>query len=81
MFQLQMLSQYFLLINFLRKNYTFDFPCGSAGKEATCSAADLGSIPGLGRSLREGKGLPTLVSWPGKSHGLYGPRGRRVGHD
>ena len=33
-------------------------PCGSAGKEATCSAGDLGSIPGLGRSPGEGKGYP-----------------------
>ena len=31
-------------------------PCGSAGKESTCSARDLGSIPGLGRSPGEGKG-------------------------
>ena len=31
------------------------FPCGSAGKESTCSAGDLGLIPGLGRSLGEGK--------------------------
>ena len=34
------------------------FPCGSAGKESTCSAGDLGSIPGLGRSPGEGKGYP-----------------------
>ena len=26
------------------------FPCGSVGKESTCKAGDLGSIPGLGRS-------------------------------
>ena len=31
------------------------FPCGSAGKESACNAEDLGSIPGLGRSPREGK--------------------------
>ena len=31
---------------------------GSAGKESTCNAGDLGSIPGLERSLREGKGYP-----------------------
>ena len=31
-------------------------PCGSAGKESTCSVGDLGSIPGLGRSPGEGKG-------------------------
>ena len=34
------------------------FPGGSAGKEPTCNAEDLGSIPGLGRSPGEGKGYP-----------------------
>ena len=34
------------------------FPCGSAGKESTCNAGDLASIPGLGRSPREGNGYP-----------------------
>ena len=34
------------------------FPCGSAGKESACNAGDLGSIPGLGRSLGEGNGCP-----------------------
>ena len=33
-------------------------PPGSAGKESTCNAGDLGSIPGLGRSREEGKGYP-----------------------
>ena len=32
--------------------------CGSAGEESTCSAGDLGSIPGLGRSPGEGIGYP-----------------------
>ena len=32
-------------------------PNGSAGKESTCSAGDLVSIPGLGRSPREGNPL------------------------
>ena len=32
------------------------FPCGSAGKESTCNAGDLGSIPGLGRSPGGGHG-------------------------
>ena len=31
-----------------------DHPDGSAGKESTCNAGDLGSIPGLGRSPGEG---------------------------
>ena len=34
------------------------FPGGSAGNESACSAGDLGSIPGLGRSPGEGKGYP-----------------------
>ena len=32
------------------------FHCGSVGKESTCNVGDLGSIPGLGRSPREGNG-------------------------
>jgi len=38
------------------------FPCGSAGKESTCNAGDLGSIPGLGRSPEEEKGYPLQYS-------------------
>ena len=34
------------------------FPGGSAGKESTCNAGDLGSIPGLGRSPGGGNGYP-----------------------
>ena len=34
------------------------FSCGSAGKESTCNAGDLGSILGLGRFPGEGKGYP-----------------------
>ena len=38
------------------------FPCGSAGKESTCNAGDLGLSPGLGRSPEEGKGYPFQCS-------------------
>ena len=38
------------------------FPCGSAGKQSTCKAGDLGLIPELGRSPGEGKGCPLLYS-------------------
>ena len=38
--------------------YGFLFPGGSAGKESSRNARDLGSIPGLGRSPGEGKGYP-----------------------
>ena len=42
-------------------------------QEAACSARDLGSIPGLGRSPGERKGYPLSVFWPGEFHGLYCP--------
>ena len=38
------------------------FPCGSAGKESTCNAGDLGSIPGLGRFPGKGRGYPLQYS-------------------
>ena len=37
-------------------------PCGSAGKESTCNARELGLIPGLGRSPGEGIGYPLQYS-------------------
>ena len=40
------------------------FPCGSAGKESACYAGDLGSIPGLGRSLEKGKDThSSILAW------------------
>ena len=52
------------------------FPGSLDGKESTCNAEDLGSIPGLGRCpwRRE---VPTLVFWPGEFHGLYSPWGHK----
>ena len=41
---------------------TSDFPSDSAGKESICNAGDLGLIPGLGRSPREGNGYPLQYS-------------------
>ena len=38
------------------------FPYSSAGKEPSCKAGDLGSIPGLGRSPGEGKSYPLQYS-------------------
>jgi len=43
------------------------FPCGSAGKESTCTVGDLSLIPGLGRSPGEGKGYPLKYSGLEKS--------------
>ena len=38
------------------------FPHSSVGKESACNAGDLGSIPGLERSSREGIGYPLQYS-------------------
>ena len=42
--------------------HTLGFPRGSAGKESSCNAGDLGSIPGLGKSPGEEKGYPLQYS-------------------
>ena len=39
------------------------FPGSLAGRESTCSAGDLGLIPGWGRSAGEGTGYPLQYSW------------------
>ena len=39
------------------------FPGSSVGKESTCNAGDPDSIPGLGRSAREGIGYLLQFSW------------------
>ena len=39
-----------------------DFPGGSDGKASAYNAEDLGSIPGSGRSPREGNGNPLQYS-------------------
>ena len=38
------------------------FPWGSAGKESTCNAGDMGLIPGLEQSPGEGKGYSLQYS-------------------
>ena len=47
------------------------FPNSSVGKESACNVGDLGSIPGLGRSPREGKGYPL----PGVENSMDSPCG------
>ena len=48
--------------------FTSSFPCGSAGKESTYNAGDLGSIPGLGRFPGEGKGY--LLQYSGLENSM-----------
>ena len=44
------------------------FHCGSAGKEYTCIARDLGLIPALGRSPGDGKGY--LLQYSGLENSM-----------
>ena len=63
-----------------RLNSNKGFPGGSDGKEPACSAEDLGSIPGSGRSPGEGNGDPLQYSclenpmeggaWRARVHGV-----------
>ena len=58
---------------------------GSDGKESTCNAGDLGSIPGLGRSPGGGHGNPLQYSCQENLHGqrslaAYSPWGCKELH-
>ena len=48
---------------------------GFVGESTACNAGDSHSIPGLGRSPREGHGNPTPVFFPRESHGQRGLAG------
>ena len=50
------------LENFGHYFVSVGFPCSSAGNESTCNAGDLGLIPGLRRSPREGNGYSLQYS-------------------
>ena len=53
------------------------FHCGSAGKESTLDAGDLGLSLGRFPPTQRRERLPTPVFWPGEFHGLYSPWGRK----
>ena len=67
-------------------NWLIGPPGGSDGKESTCDAGDLGSIPGLGRSTRGGMTthssiLAWRITWTEEPGGLQSTGLQRVGHD
>ena len=63
-----------------------DFPGGSDGKVSVYSARDPGSIPGLGRSPREGNGnllqyTAWKIPWTEEPGRLQSMGSQRVRHD
>ena len=57
------------------------FPNSSPGKESTCNAGDLGSVPGLGRYPGEGNGYPLQYSGLENSMNCTVHGSQRVGHN
>ena len=53
------------------------FPGGSAGEEYVCNVGNLGSVPGLGRSPREGKGYAVQHSGLENSMDCISPCGSK----
>ena len=71
-----------LIFKFKVENIYMGFPGGIDGKESTCNAGDLGSIPGLGRSPGGGYGNPFQYSCLENPHGQrslegYSPWGHK----
>ena len=59
---------------------------GSAGKQSTCNAGDLGSIPGLGRSCGEemathSSTLAWKIPWTEEPDRVQSMGSQRVGYD
>ena len=73
------------VVNILKKPtfllFFSNFLCGSTGKESTCNVEDLGSIPGLGRPLGEGKRYPLQYSGLENSTDYTGHGVTRVRHN
>ena len=62
------------------------FPCGSDGKECSCSEGDPGLIPRSGRSLEKGIAihfsiLAWRIPWTVEPGGLQSIGLQRAGHD
>ena len=53
------------------------FPGGSAGEESACNAGGPGFDSCVGKIPWKRERLPTPVFWPGESHGLCSPGGRK----
>ena len=55
------------ILKLIHACYMISFPGGSDSRESACNSRDQSWIPVSGRSRR--KWQPTLVFFPGKSHG------------
>ena len=62
-------SKFALFFYYTLLKLELGFPGGSDSKESACNARDLGSIPGLGRSLGGGHGTTLQYSCLENPHG------------
>ena len=74
------------LLYFSDGSLTLVLPQWLSGKEFACSAEDLGSSPGSGRSPGEGLAihssiLPWRIPWIQYTNGKWSVVSQRVGHD
>ena len=63
------IDNFVLFFFFLKSLLNLGFPPGSEGKESACNVGDLDSIPGSGRSPRDGDSYPLQYSCLENSHG------------
>ena len=71
---------------FRENPFSTQLPCGSDGKESSCNAGDMGSIPGLGDSLEKEMAthssiLAWKIPWTEESGRLQLMGLHRVSHD
>ena len=74
------------LLHMLWPLYLLDFPGGSGSKVSAYNVGDLGSIPGLGRSLEKEMAthcstLVCKIPWTEETGRLQSTGSQRVGHD
>ena len=75
------------VIKFTENNTETGLPWWLSGKESACSAGDVGSIPGSGRSPGGGRDDPVRYScletipWTEEPGGLQVTGSQRVGHN
>ena len=73
------MCNYYIVHLYIILLYSALYLYGSIGKESSCNAGDLGSIPELGRSPGEGNSYP--LQYSGLENSIQSMGLQRIGHD